>query len=189
MNNYYKPIAITEYIYDDNKLLILIEKDDYAKCLIESSNRWSNTKTGSYGSGAINTSNDPHKAERIGLLGEMAFAKLLNLSVDCNFRQYGDTCDFIINNKSIDVKTSSSNNQINYIKTGTLKNNIYVFCSLIEEEKNTNAIISINGWQKHSNIKKLPHKISPINSIEKWYNYEIHDNFLLPINNLYDGLY
>ena len=81
---------------------------DYMVCEEHSKKRWSNKKTGFYGSGIMNTDEDPYRVERIGLLGEVAFGKIFDWPVDLTYRKGGDKNDFQIGDISIDVKTSFS---------------------------------------------------------------------------------
>lgn len=68
---------------------------------------WSSTKVGTYGSGLINTPDDPRRVERVGRLGETALAKLCGLGVDLRYHQGGDKHDFEIFGLTVDVKTSA----------------------------------------------------------------------------------
>ncbi len=90
-----------------SEILVHLDKNLYQLAVEASSNRWSNTKKGGYGKGILNSKSDKYKTERIGLLGELAFAKLFNLKVDLDYKHGGDKFDFLISEKTYDIKTSS----------------------------------------------------------------------------------
>ena len=69
---------------------------EYDMCEKSSHNQWSNEKTGPWGRGHINTTDDPHKTNRIGKLGEMALAKVHDKPVDLDYHKGGDAGDFIL---------------------------------------------------------------------------------------------
>ncbi len=134
--------------------------EEQAKAREYSSYRWSNTKTGKYGKGILNTKDDKFKVERIGLLGEIAFAKLFNLKTDFEYRKGGDKYDFVLNGKAIDVKVAAKFPE--YRKGLILRRSergyeikvskdIYVFGYLKSE-----SIVTFVGYQHKSFIEKLP---------------------------------
>jgi hypothetical protein len=96
--------------YPYKAIEVRIEKEDYKICAHYSKMRWGSTKPGYYGSGCINTPEDPYKAERIGLQGEVAVAKVFpGLAVDIEYKKGGDRTDFLISDYTTDMKTSRCN--------------------------------------------------------------------------------
>lgn len=154
--------------------------DEYEMCNDFSSNMWANKKTGFYGRGMINSKDDPHKAERIGKLGEMAFSKVFGFPVDFTYREGGDKYDFVCNKFKVDVKTSSkrpwyeaglitaTNKNGNPME---LKSDIYIFgyVMLEDREKKISSIILVGGCDKETVINRPMSKAKVGNHL----NYEI----------------
>ncbi len=160
---YTKPV-IPEIINIHNKecIIVNIKSDEYQKAEEISKNRWSNEKTGTYGEGLCNTTTDPYRATRTGILGEIAFSKITNLPVDDQYKKGGDKYDFIINNKyKIDVKFAIYDRGENLIldtnKNGEkipLNKHIYVFGYIQSEDKiGKNATAIITGFLLKENVK------------------------------------
>jgi len=89
--------------------LVEISGKDYKICEDTSHKFWCNSKPGAYGAGFLNTKDDPSKTTRIGLLGQMAYAKLFNDSVDISYKEFGDKYDNLIGRFKVDVKCPSYN--------------------------------------------------------------------------------
>jgi hypothetical protein len=109
MSNY----SVKTYYFDQVALdcfSVIIQSSDWHVCNEKSRNLWCNEKKGFYGTGMANKNNDKYKVSRTGLLGEMAFAKVFELSVDLEYRKYGDSGkDFTLGpGKTIDVKTATT---------------------------------------------------------------------------------
>src|SRR5690554_3731215 len=87
---------------------VKIKGDDYDKIIKESNNFYSSNKSGTYGKGVKNTKDDPTKIERYGYFGELAFAAIFGQGAKIYNIKGGDGGDdFIIDNKRIDIKTST----------------------------------------------------------------------------------
>ena len=181
---------------------ITISGSLYEKCEDSSHNMWVNTKKGKYGSGIINSNNDPRKVERTGRLGECALGSLLNKNVDWEYRVGGDGgVDFKIGEFSCDIKTASYNPKskkrigrslIKYIdgKRGKLhlKSEIYVSAEIIFENRdNKVAEIEIHGWCCRSELKNMPTEAGIYGyekNVKGWRNYLLMENRLHRIEDL-----
>lgn len=87
--------------------IVTIATEEYEACSESSRNRWSSSKRGVYGRGIINTHSDPFKVERIGMLGEAAFAKIFDKSVNVSYIKNGDEQDFVLLGHKVDIKVAS----------------------------------------------------------------------------------
>lgn len=169
-------------------MLIKIEGDNYLKCVEAAKNYWASSKTGGYGKGLINTKIDPIKTERTGLLGEMAFSIVTGLPVDFSYKNGGDKTDFILNGKTVDVKTAASNYKANCIKSYT-PNGKYVFRELdiyvaayVVEDTGESAVVNLVGYELGSVIKDFPPKNARAKGLHK--NFELDHKKLKPIEDL-----
>jgi len=128
--------------------VIVVEGEEYDICKEHSQNRWSNKKTGEWGRGLNNTKEDPAKVERVGLFGEMAFAKILGLSVDITYRENGDKgADFMICDQKLNIKTAMRDYGKLLVKVNQLTSDLYVEGLLIEEDSvNKKATVAITGY-------------------------------------------
>lgn len=143
---------------------------------------WSNTKSGFYGSGMLNTKSDPYRVERIGKLGEAAFGKLFNLPVNIETIENGDNgIDFVIGKEKIDVKCSARDYGVGLVKATSesgkvllhLNSDCYVF-GYIESDDivNKKAKVKLIGYKTKQSILKT--KTCPARMHEaKHMNYEI----------------
>ena len=95
----------------------------------------------------------------VGYLGEWAFDRFLNENQiphkwDCKADGYSDKADFIINNKLIDVKTSSDGGYkimlISAAQVNKYQKDIYVSCGL------RNGYIEIYGFCYHQTLVDMP---------------------------------
>jgi len=119
----------------DDAISVVVKGVEYDVAKEYSSKMWSNSKRGEWGVGLANSVRDPFRVERVGLLGEIAFAKIFGLSVDLTYRPSGDDQDFkLFNCLSVNVKTSTRNYGCGLVKvrseTGIdipLRQDIYVF--------------------------------------------------------------
>lgn len=168
---------------------ITIKTNDFILCENSSKNMWANTKKGTWGRGLINDSSDPHKVERTGRLGEMAFARSFDLNVNFDYMKFGDQYDFKLNNWKLDVKTAARNYGAGLIKARDasgrnipLAKDIYVFCYVENENRLAQtANINIVGFELKENIlKKELVKARKGNHL----NYDISYNQLKDINKL-----
>jgi hypothetical protein len=92
---------------------VIVRDTEYDICEQAAKNWWASKKKGSYGKGLLNTSKDPYRVERIGILGQMGWGKLIHQPVDVGYREGGDSCDFMICGKTLDVKCNSRLNTKN----------------------------------------------------------------------------
>lgn len=174
-------------------MLISLNKEEYSKAQLASKKYWSSNKPGHYGSGLKNTSDDPHRIERIGILGEIAVAKLLNLDYTKNTKyiDFGEPYDFKTKSGSlIDVKTSLKNRSPLYILSRgrnpqpASPADIFIAAGLVcEHIVDETAVIEIHGYQTREFILTLPIKLSPIRGATH-YNFELEFSQLLPIDDL-----
>ena len=131
----------------------------------------------------------------VGILGELAFAKVFNMPMDTDYKRGGDRCDFIINkNIKVDVKTSMTWKKYKspkcFVRVGEkgkeypIDKDIYV-TNILEEFGDDKCIISLVGYitgkrvndlsnvesKKYENVinKEIP--ILETEPISKMYNY------------------
>ena len=157
-------------------MLIEIFPQDYEICKKASQNYWSSSKGGKYGKGVLNTKTDPCRTERIGLLGEMAFANFMELPIQFEYKKHGDKYDFLIRDRTIDVKTASRNYGsvlIQYKNSfGNIvfrQKDIYVGAYLVEDTGKT-ASIELVGYT----LGKIVKKLTPVKSkVGKWLNFDV----------------
>ena len=170
-------------------MIIKIKNEEYQYCVEKSEEYWCNKKTGFFGRGIINTKKDKYKVTRIGLFGEMALAKYLGITPDFKFIHCGDQFDFIINGKTIDVKTASRNYGASLIRCRSEKGrsvfkpkDIYV-AALLEEENSDKLFcrISLKGWETLDFVRKLPEVPAMVG---KHLNYELKFDQLRGIGTL-----
>lgn len=174
---------------------IFIDEKEYLKCEEASRNRWSNTKIGGYGRGIVNSSKDPFKVERTGLLGELAFAKVFDLEVDFSYKKFGDEYDFIYKNMKIDVKTETYLHDYHcgliYSVSASgkkipIKSDLYVFSFIKEDnQENKNAKVVLIGTIFKSEVEKKPDSPAKVKKL-KHKNKEIPYSELHSIHNLYN---
>ena len=169
-------------------MLIEIKGENYKKCVEAAKNYWASSKSGNYGRGLINSKDDPMKVERTGLLGEMAFSIFSGLPVDFSYKKGGDKTDFILNGKTVDVKTAASNYGANCIKAYTASGK-YVFRELdiyvaayVVEDTGESAIVNLVGYELGSVIKGFDPKGARARGLHK--NFELDHKKLKPIEDL-----
>lgn len=210
MDNFSKNYNIQQYVFDGkikDCYRVIVSGDDWSLCHEASKHRWSNEKTGHYGSGMANTANDEFRVTRIGLIGEVAFGKIFDLEVDFGYRKGGDKSDFVMGpEKLVDVKTATCLQRyargLIYAKSEggvviPLKADIFVFSFLEKESKEEKAaIVNFVGYE----VKSVIEKIIPVLGRKigsKHMNYEIkysemkpmsllikaHERFLYRLNN------
>lgn len=174
---------------------IVVENEEYEKCVEASGNMWANEKTGVYGGGMLNTKNDPRRTERIGKLGEMAFSKIFSIPIDLTYRRGGDKQDFLTSDsKKINIKTASEKKSYNcgLVKAtndnGTklipLSCDIYVFAYVAYDnrDKNEASVVVIGYMEKEEIEKKTP--VPARNKFASHLNYEVPFVELKPIKDL-----
>lgn len=174
-------------------MLITVDGEAYIKASNASRGFWASSKPGSYGRGLKNSPEDPTRIERIGILGEIAFAIAANIPYQDNIRyqKYGMLQDFITaDGQTVDVKTSLKNRSPVYLKVhdSTLevasRCMFFMVCGLVHEDAATNtAVIQLHGYQTRSFIQTLPIKPSPIRGATHR-NFELDFDSLLPLENL-----
>lgn len=169
-------------------MLVRVDGDNYKRCVEAASNYWASSKNGNYGRGLINSEDDPTKVERTGLLGEMAFSIMTGLPVDFSYKKGGDKTDFILNGKSVDVKTAASNYGANCIKAYTASGK-YVFRELdiyvaayVVEDNGESAIVNLVGYELGSVIKEFTPKGARAKGLHK--NFELDHKNLKQIEDL-----
>lgn len=175
---------------------IKVVGDDYKKCVVSSKNMWCSSKPGNYGKGLANTSNDKTKIERVSKLSEVAVAKLLQtLDPDFEYRRGGDNgVDLELCGLKLDVKCSMKNMRKNYFKgvnsrgNSTLKSDIYIFCYLGKEIKDSSAEINIVGYMTKQQVLDHGMVVPTMGwSVDK-VNYEIPHRDMEDIHKLMEDL-
>jgi len=173
-------------------MIIVISGEDYKYCESGAENLWCSSKPGVYGRGMLNSKSDPKKVERIGNLGEFAFATYMGLDKpEFAYKTGGVDHDFYINGFTINVKCASKNYGAVLIKCETEKGR-YVFqdsdffvASYLKTENREQkiALIDLVGYVDLEFIKKLTPVESPRwNSSHK--NYQINFEDCKKIHNL-----
>jgi hypothetical protein len=152
------------------------ECEDFAKLM------WANNRQGPWGRGMVNNEKDPYLAERSGLLGEMAVAKILDLSVNTTYKVGGDATDFIINGFPTDVKTAITDHGALLIKATKganptnrleLRNDIYIAAYVLNDDReNKFAKIAVMGFFEKSLINESYFKKARRPGMEFW-NWDI----------------
>ena len=148
-------------------LKCVVDGKDYEVC--ENVEMWSSSKPGDYGKGFANSSDDPHKVERTGKLGEMAFAQIIEIPVDFKFKKFGDLTDFAITPQAtVDIKTATRLSDycaslITAINSNgvqmQLKSEYYVAAYIDKDDREAKrAEVIIVGAMSQKDIKRLPVK-------------------------------
>ena len=192
MSDLYYPKKIipqTAFLIVKNNTLSLstyfvdISGEEYLICDNFANNMWSSSKKGHWGRGLINSKDDTHKAERTGILGEMAFAKCFGLGLDIEYRKGGKAIDFLsCNNQKIEIKTAAKRPKYDAGLVKCLKNlkaDIYVFGYIEKDDKDNHiANITLIGFDYKENIiKQKKNKAKVGNHL----NYELKYEKLIPI--------
>lgn len=121
---------------------------------------WAAKKKGTWGRGLIK---NPIK---IGLLGELAFAKAFNKNVFIGRNKNKEDCneDFLINGKKFEIKTSQRNYGSLLVRCVTdggeeidiSKFDIYVSAIAMDQPENNKAIVHLVGWITSEELIKYP---------------------------------
>tara|TARA_Y100000034_G_C6872847_1_gene398758 strand:- start:858 stop:1454 length:597 start_codon:yes stop_codon:yes gene_type:complete len=131
-------------------MIVNLDKKDIKQAItlakrFSKKDQWSkkNNEFYRWGSGILNSGKIPYKAELIGIIGEIAFSKVSNIPVDCEYKKNGNSHDFkadILNSRrevDIEIKTRLKDYGDVYLKRYDessklikLKSDIYVFCHL-----------------------------------------------------------
>lgn len=169
---------------------VIVSGEDYRIC--DECELWCSKKKGNWGSGLINSDEDKHKAERTGLLGEMAFSKLSGLPINIEYQEGGSNNDFCLTTakSKIDIKTAYRRPKYNagLIRCGTngktikLKSDIYIFGYVEKDlrQEKIAQIILVGGEYRENILKKKPQKARLGHHI----NYEVEYDQLIPIETL-----
>jgi hypothetical protein len=164
--------------------------EEYERCDEQSTNMWANGKTGQFGVGLANSKDDPRIVERHGNLGELAFAKIFDLSVDFTYKPGGDQQDFLLFDKSVNIKNAIRNYYAGLIRAETergrslpIANDVYVFAFTNEDRNAKKAKITIVGWEMRDKITKRD-KVPARKGDHK--NYDIPYDELQPIGKLHN---
>lgn len=171
-------------------MLIEIAPEDYTICDKASRDYWSSSKGGKYGRGILNTEGDPFRTERIGLLGEMAFARFFGLEIKIEYKKHGDDYDFLLaNGKTVDVKTASRNYgavlvqyENSHGRVTFKPKDIYVGAYLSSENiEQSSAEIELVGFTTVEFVVGLTQVKSKVG---RWTNYEIPFSSLRSLSEL-----
>jgi hypothetical protein len=176
---------------------VILTEDEYKICERFSSTSWATEKTGTvYDEGMANTKEDPHRVERTGALGEMAFAKVFRVPMNIGYIQGGDNKDFILfENLKINLKTAIKKD-ISFNKGLVVAVNskgkpvplpceLYAFALLFDDPTNKRAIASLIGYDYRRNIKNR----QPVKAVcrkSNHLNYETPYEELFSIVDLYN---
>jgi len=189
--NFYKPEVCNlrfESIYFDKlktnvqAAVVDINPTEYKVCEDFAEIMWAREKGGDYGRGMINNSDDPCLAERSGCLGEVAVAKILDLSMNITYIKGGDKTDFIINGFRADVKTAATDHGALLIKATkwddpnnrlNLNNDIYIAAYVINDDRiNKFAKLAVMGFYEKASINESYFKKARRRGMQFW-NWDI----------------
>lgn len=189
--NLYKPevcnlnfesISFKDYETKIQAAVVDINPTEYKVCEDFAKKMWANKKQGSWGRGMVNNEKDPYLAERSGLLGEMAVAKILDLSVNITYKEGGDVTDFIINGLPADVKTAITDHGALLIKATKggnptirleLRNDIYIAAYVLNDDReNKFAKLAVMGFYEKALINESYFKKARKRGMEFW-NWDI----------------
>ncbi len=175
----------------DNQYVVDLSDEEYAICDVSAHSRWSNKKTGRYGKGLANGNADPHRVERFGLLGEMAYAKVFGESVDVGYTYGGDKYDFLLGRFKVDIKNSMANRRVGLIyyrndwgKVVPLSKDIYVFAYTCENRQSRTARVFLIGYCGLTDVESKGNIAKGIARGSKHFNYEVAYSCLYPIGDL-----
>lgn len=143
-----------------------IAGDEYRRVVDYSRNNCAsmpaNWKSAQYSRGLSNNDSDPHQAERVGSLGELAFAKLFGLGTKFYYKRGGEDVDFNIAGVTFDIKMRLSKKYENVFITAinstgqrqTLKSEMYVFGYLVSEAcLQQAATVALVGYASRDEVK------------------------------------
>jgi hypothetical protein len=175
-----------ENLYDVWK--VTVKGDAYARADEASKNLWTRHKRpGQYNDGILNSDHDPRCTERTGLLGEVAFASVMDLEVDFGYKIGGEKFDFKVGSGTeiirIDVKTAyglKSRPDRCLIRVKDKKRrypldcHVYVAAFLDKEcRESQTAEVVLVGFQANREVRNLPDVLTQKTS-RSWYNKELH---------------
>ena len=155
---------------------ITVAGEEYEATAAIAAGMWSTQKAAQlgdtmYNRGALNSPEDPTRAERVGRLAEVGFAKLFGLAVDSSYRQGGDDTDFRLPDGSkLDVKarlgsaiaqpdegwTGLVKARNAYGDLAWLKSDAYIFTYVVEDRVNGNAVVEFIGWADRRLVESQP---------------------------------
>ena len=144
---------------------IVVRGSNYEACETASSAWWTKNKVGGgWNPGMLNSSSDPRKTERVGILGEMAFGMMTGMPVNLGYKEFGNVTDFDVFSYGLDVKTAARNYGLalircidEYGKRQELGSDIYAFAYVESEDKAAGeAVISYIGYQTREKIVSRP---------------------------------
>lgn len=165
-------------------LTLQISMEDWHKAQQAAQSFWAHRKGGVWGGGLINTPLDPHRTERVGLLGEILFGKLIGVPADLSYREGGADADFLFPwGLRIEVKTALTPDfgaLVRKTRIGLLSH-VYVFCVVHPGERSA----TFYGYATVDQIRAL----TPVQSIKgNHQNYQIPYSDLQPIHKLQQSL-
>lgn len=187
--------------YDENTILrIIIESQEYIKCSDFAKVMWATKKyktkkkISPYDIGLANTIEDTTRVERTGLLGEMGFAKIFNVPINLEYKEFGEKVDFLLfRNTGIDIKSATRPYGVGLVRATSdagfvlpLHNELFVFIVITEKAELQQAIVDIIGFATKSMIQQC-NKYKARKKTATHMNYEIPYNEMLPITNLYNS--
>ena len=167
---------------------VIINGDNYKRCVDFANDMWANKKKGLYGSGVGNSKGDPTRVERIGALGEMAIHMETGLPLDFRYVKGGKPYDFILEDgTTIDAKTTQTKDR-SYIfykyPQSTDKERVfntkskpvcdlYIVCQVLKDSLNDNeGIVLIRGYQDKDYVLELPIRRSRVSG-QMHFNLEL----------------
>lgn len=159
-------------------------------------NRKASKKTGKCKKGFSGNIHDPFKADRTGLLGELAFSIWSHLEMDTSTDGFDKGWDFMWKGKALDVKTKiyrkgkvhdhDYNMLIKFTEHGRkipLHSEIYVSAVCIaEDRKNKTATVRLDGWISREEIQSAKY-ITETDDGTDW-NWNVASRLLHPMDTL-----
>lgn len=169
---------------------VILTPHEYQRCLDASQHFWANSKKGTYGKGLCNSQQDPTKATRTGLLGELAFSKVLKVDVDFSYKENGDKYDALLGDLTVDFKCSRKNYGEGLIYHSSesgrkipLDKDIYAFSFInYDNPKTQEASVTLVGFATRQDV--LDKAVVKKGYLGTHLNYVISHQHLKPIEDL-----
>jgi len=164
-----------------NLLSVIVKGAEYDYAVKAGNNMSVVSERSEFGQSYTNTSADKQASQRTGRLGEIALGKLIHSDIDSRYLIHGDKYDFIINGKTIDIKTSYQHMDpyVAMYKTDTdyiykYECDYYIFAYKdYDHRERRETKITFDGYVLGEEIRSGKFKIAESNGERFAYNYVI----------------
>lgn len=169
--------------------IVDLEKHEWKACHEASigDRFWGNSKSGAYGKGLCGSDDDPYKPARIGLIGQVAFAKLFYQKADLEYRNGGDSHDTMLGGATVDIKCATRDrgegliqktNEFGAENPQALSKDIYVFGFVeYEDMKEKEATVAFVGFAFRWDVAQC--------KVADGYRGKGHKNYVVPYSGLH----